>query len=235
MQSTLGTRNMFFAAITLLFLISVAAESTLQNSCPTEVLKKVNAFYLQVHDGICFHFVTNEKRTHSDASRECRHYDGLLAMPKTKSINDFLTTKATTVYGVSDPMWIGLHDRINEKEFVWEDNTKLVWGNFKKGNGPGNNIFQGSFEDCVVIHPSDGGLWGDDQCERDIISIISGSKPKKKYICQYTLDIVNNTVNDAIKNKDPKVKDQQDVDQQDTDQQAVDQQDVDQQDTDQQM
>ncbi|KAK3790285.1 hypothetical protein RRG08_034846 [Elysia crispata] len=235
----------FVGACFLLFVsVVTAAERTLQNSCPSGVLKTVDPYYLQVQNGSCFQFVKNKMRTYGDASADCRKYGGTLALPKTQSLNDYLIVQSVKRYRMLSPIWIGLHDLRKEKEFVWEDNTAMEWNNFAKGNGPDNNIFRRGLEDCVAIDPYDDGLWHDFQCNTGFIASVTFSSPKKMYICQYTIDLVDDKGDLNLKKGDQKnnsqqdnghqVKDQQDKDQQDKDQQDKDQQDKDQQDKDQQ-
>ena len=183
-------------------------------------------------------------RTYGDASADCRKYGGTLALPKTQSLNDYLIVQSVKRYRMLSPIWIGLHDLRKEKEFVWEDNTAMEWNNFAKGNGPDNNIFRRGLEDCVAIDPYDDGLWHDFQCNTGFIASVTFSSPKKMYICQYTIDLVDDKGDLNLKKGDQKnnsqqdnghqVKDQQDKDQQGKDQQDKDQQDKDQQDKDQQ-
>ncbi|KAK3790286.1 hypothetical protein RRG08_034847 [Elysia crispata] len=227
---------MSFVGVSFLLLVSVVAATnrTLENSCPSGVLGMADPFYLQVYDGSCYHFVKNKMRTFGDASADCRKYGGTLALPKTQSLNDYLTVQSSKQYKMLNPIWIGLHDLFKEKEFVWQDNSKMEWSNFAKGNGPDNNIFRRGLEDCVAIDPTDDGLWHDYQCNTGFIASVTFSKPKKMYICQYTLDFVDNSLDFSVKKEDQGDKEQQDKDQQDKDQKYKDQQDKDQQDKDQQ-
>ncbi|KAK3790282.1 hypothetical protein RRG08_034844 [Elysia crispata] len=242
-------------AISLLFAAAVTAEErTLENFCPPGVLSTESNIYLQVHEGSCFRFVTYRMRDYNHASGDCRQDGGTLAMPKTQSLNDYLTEQWLNHYNIRSPVWIGLHDKVKETEFMWEDNSKLGWSNFDKGNGPKNNIFRRGVEDCVAIDPTKNGQWHDFQCKSNFVSVVTGSNPKKRYICQYTLDFADDKLDSDVQDGDQKDnghrdkdqldkdhlykdqlnKDQQDKDQQHKDQLNKDQQDKDQQDKDQQ-
>ena len=193
-----------------------AAKRTLENSCPSGVLNTVDPFYLKVHNGSCFQFVKNKMRTYADSSADCGRHGGTLALPKTLSLNDYLTRQSTNHYGMLSPIWIGLHDQAIESEFVWQDNTKLEFRYFAAENGPSNNGFRGWAEDCVALDPIRGGLWYDHQCNTGLISYFTSSKPKKMYICQYTIDFVDDKGDQ--KNNGQQDKDQQNpLDKQDKD------------------
>ncbi|GFS05375.1 collectin-10, partial [Elysia marginata] len=112
--------------------------------------------YFQLYGDSCFHFVLTKRRTYKQASSDCRQHGGTLALSKTKDLNDFLTDQWLHHYRMTDPVWIGLHDMRDEKKFVWEDNTRMQWNNFAKGNGPGNKWWRRAEEDCVALDPLDG-------------------------------------------------------------------------------
>ncbi|GFR85019.1 brevican core protein [Elysia marginata] len=179
---------MFSAIISLAFLVidATAVTPTIDNTCPYEVLQTVGSYYLQVYNGSCFHFAVYQWRTYGEADAECYSTGGTLALPKTQTINDFLTEKLLNFYGKSEEAWIGLHDKNDEGGFEWEDHTHVTWDNFAPGNGPDNGWLASKREDCVAIDPMDDGKWHDFQCEEDMITVLSGSDPYKMYICQYT-------------------------------------------------
>ena len=159
---------------------------TIVDICPPDLLRAVSAYYLQVFDGSCFYFVIFKLRSYADADRVCRKYGGTLALPKTSSINFFLTGKLFYHYKSLGETWIGLHDRKEETQFMWEDNTKLEWSNFAEGNGPDNDWLARGVEDCVALDPSQDGLWHDHQCDNNLLSWVTRAAPRKQYICQYT-------------------------------------------------
>ncbi|GFO27531.1 neurocan core protein [Plakobranchus ocellatus] len=172
-------------AFILPVLVAIAAANDINTICPSELMKKIDPYYLQIKNGSCFHFVLYKKKAYSDANDECRDDGGTLALAKTKELNDYLSDKVLNFYLKRDEVWIGLHDKRRENTFVWEDGEKMEWNNFDKGNGPGNNLAARAVEDCVALDVKNS-KWHDFQCVRSPMSWISRSEPRKKYICQYT-------------------------------------------------
>ena len=148
----------------------------------------MNENYLQVLDGSCFQFVTYKNRAYEAANEDCARHGGTLAVPMTQKINDFLADESFNHYHIEEPMWIGLHDQGGESTFIWEEGSPLDWSNFAQGQGPDNGWIAGGLEDCVALDPLDGGQWHDFQCSGGFIAFLSGSDPRKRYICQYTLE-----------------------------------------------
>ncbi|GFR63469.1 LOW QUALITY PROTEIN: collectin-11 [Elysia marginata] len=204
--------------------IATAATRTLDNSCPDGVLRTTYRRNLKLYDGSCFQFVFNKEKTYTEASLECRYHGGTLALPKMKYLNGYLARMIYIYYRKTKPVWIGLHDMRDETRFVWEDNTRMQWNNFAKGNGPGNNWIRRGIEDCVALDPMDDGLWHDYQCYGSVVSFLSRSNTKKPYICQYTLDLVDDKTDTGQGYKNQQVPDQKDVDELDTDVSDKDQQ-----------
>ena len=104
-------------------------------------------------------------------------------MPKSRSLNDFLTSQLAFEYKVTNDIWIGLHDKKDESHFVWDDGTQMKWSNFADGNGLDNNWIVSQFQDCVALDPMHLGQWYDCQCEGNIF-MLSGPV-QKMYVCEY--------------------------------------------------
>ncbi|GFR80039.1 collectin-10 [Elysia marginata] len=213
---------------------ATAAKRTLENSCPGGVLSTTYRTYLKLYGGSCFQFVLNKERIYQEASSECRYHGGTLALPKTQHLNNIITRMLIYYYGETKPVWIGLHDMREETRFVWEDNTRMQWNNFAKGNGPDNNWFSRGVEDCAALDPMDDGLWHDFQCESNFVSFVTGSASKKPYICQYTLDLLEDQDDKGQGSKDQQDQHQQNTYRQTTAQPAKHQQTTVQSTTDQQ-
>ena len=158
---------------------------TADTICPPDLLDK-DSQYLQVRDGSCFHFSINNLKTYSDASKDCMQYGGTLALPKTKELNDYLTSQLKNHYSKAAGAWIGLHNKKGNIKFLWEDNSELDWTNFKEGAGPQNDWFTKRDEYCVFINPEQSGIWEDLKCNSTTKTSSIKANPKKLYICQYT-------------------------------------------------
>lgn len=65
-------------------------------------------------------------------------------------------------YGSSSVIWIGFNDETTEGQFVWYDQSPVVYSNWAPGE-PNNS---GGNEDCVQIYPGGGnpGTWNDLNC-----------------------------------------------------------------------
>ena len=125
------------------------------------------------------------QKTHFDANRDCKKDGGILVLSKTKSINDYLTDQLSNYYKTPNEVWIGLRDEKDKKtEFVWEDKSELKWNNFAEGNAPQDNLIYDGAENCVAMSPADG-QWYHYQCDSDLLSLATGSNPRKHYVCQY--------------------------------------------------
>ena len=66
-----------------------------------------------------------------------------------------------------DAIWIGLHDRINENDFIWEDGTHLDtsgYTHWAPHQGQSPNHTSHHLEDCVAMLVDDDGEWHDCAC-----------------------------------------------------------------------
>ncbi|GFR97391.1 macrophage mannose receptor 1-like [Elysia marginata] len=185
-QARVGNRMKTLFIFCTVFFLKVQSRQ-IDSLCPPGLLSTVNSKYIQTRDGSCFHFVVSRWRTYSKANEDCNKHGGTLALPKTKSLNDFLTDQLLNTYGQFEEAWIGLQDRKDETKFVWEDNSELGWNNFAPGNGPDNDWIVRGVEDCVALNPEKDGLWYDHQCDSNLLSWATRANPSKIYICQYTM------------------------------------------------
>ena len=165
----------------------VTRSDPVDSFCPPHLLKTADIHNLQVQDGLCFQFFLNKRKTYSDANTDCTKDGGTLALPKTKSLNDYLTDTLVKDYSIYEETWIGLRYNGGDTRFLWEDNSELEWDNFAPGDGPDNDWLTRNDEECVSIDPGDSGLWHDYDC--DILPRVASSRdnPSKLYICQYHL------------------------------------------------
>ena len=162
-----------------------AGSETVDSICPPDLLNKIDSQYLQVWNGSCFHFVIYKSKTYGDASKNCMQDGGMLALPKSKELNDYLTNQLKN-YSSSEKAWIGLHYEKGGTEFIWEDNNELEWDNFASGKGPDNDWLMEKEEYCVSIDPYGDGLWYDHRCDSTKQAHSVKSNPKNGFICQYT-------------------------------------------------
>ncbi|GFR88025.1 C-type lectin domain family 11 member A, partial [Elysia marginata] len=125
--------------------------------------------------------MTYDKVVFEKARLKCKNSGGILAMPKTKDTNDFLIAEMKKL-GHYKPMWIGMHDTVEEGKFVWEDGTDVDdLGNFDWKNG----LFGGG-EDCIALDPRDG-KWYDYVCfQKQWFKVTPNHK--LPFICQYPIE-----------------------------------------------
>ncbi|CAH1255346.1 ADGRG7 [Branchiostoma lanceolatum] len=107
--------------------------------------------------GVCYTDFA-ELKTYDEARQSCAADGrwGLLAMPKDSEINSFIHN-----LGSNGTRWIGLNDRNNEGQFVFEDGQTLASTGYSSW-GPGEPNDLGG-EDCVEVSGS-GHVWNDKPC-----------------------------------------------------------------------
>lgn len=108
--------------------------------------------------GHCYHYFA-QRRNWEHAEKDCRHRFGHLASIHSPAEQDYLNT-----FGL-DNTWIGLNDRIVDKDFQWTDNTIVQYENWRV-NQP-DNFFAGG-ENCVVMVSRDSGMWNDVPCNYNL-------------------------------------------------------------------
>ena len=90
-------------------------------------------------------------------------------MPKTKSIQDFITSKWNKHWGP----WIGVDDHLHEGSFVFVDGSYVTQSFYKSGQPDDHN----GNEHCA--HISDG-YWNDGICGKQL-----------EFVCQKGIDITH--------------------------------------------
>ncbi|XP_035665050.1 C-type mannose receptor 2-like [Branchiostoma floridae] len=111
-----------------------------------------------------------EQKTYDEARQTCAEDWGLLAMPKDSATNTFINELG----GTTDVRWIGLTDRNDEGQWVFEDGQTLASTGYNNWN-PGEPNDEGGDEDCVIVVGT-AHIWNDIQCS-----------DTRGFICQITI------------------------------------------------
>ena len=205
--------------------------NSLENSCPPGVLSTKSNIYLQVHEGSCFRFVTYRMRDYNHASGDCRQDGRTLAMPKTHSLDEYLITSGLNITICVVQYGLVYMTKLKKRSLCGKTTVNWVGAISVKEMDQRIILFVEGLR--TAIDPTKNGQWHDFQCKRNFVSVVTGSNPKKRYICQYTLDFVEDKVHSDVKKGDRIDNGHRDKDQQHNDQLNKDQRDKNPKDKDQ--
>lgn len=148
----------------------------LQNSCPTIVKQNASVQNIFQHNGICYEFVP-VKNNWKYAQTDCKSKGGHLVSIENEDQQSFVSSMLSTVH-VTDPVWLGLHDRVNEEHWQWDTGMPANYTNWY----PGRFIDQyHDQEDCGLMIPNRKHRWDDVDCN----GITFEGLFKYNWICQY--------------------------------------------------
>ncbi|KAG8183915.1 hypothetical protein JTE90_029022 [Oedothorax gibbosus] len=128
-----------------------------------------------------------------EAAQICRNnYNGNLATIDTKEINGFLV--AFFLLNVKEDLWFGLHDKLNESEYSFEDGTIVTSNTFFNWEPQEPSGIRDEPEDCVemvILSTQPGGKpgqWNDNSCGVYFQFICQKKKPSEALMHKFHPD-----------------------------------------------
>ncbi|XP_077369796.1 lithostathine-1-beta-like [Festucalex cinctus] len=140
-----------FCGIVALTQASPRRSEIADNHCPKGWTQLDEYCYIYEHD----------PRTFPDAERVCNILGGNLVSINSRKEHALVVELIREGAGEVVDTWIGLHDTIEEDDFLWTDGKIVNFRNF--GATQPDNGGVGIEEDCVEIEADDE-LWDDDEC-----------------------------------------------------------------------
>ncbi|GFR78678.1 C-type lectin domain family 18 member C [Elysia marginata] len=155
--------------------VSAAAQSI--QSCPQSAVEIAGPELFRVRGSTCYLFMTYDHEKYENTRLKCQQHGGTLAMPKTKTINDFLQLGMAELEQ-RGPMWIGLRYNVTTGSLVWSDGETVLWDNLDQDFKVRQKV---SGEYCIVLYPGDG-KWHPHLCSTG--PWYSSYMP---FICEYSI------------------------------------------------
>ncbi|XP_052227262.1 uncharacterized protein LOC127842006 isoform X3 [Dreissena polymorpha] len=147
----------------------------------TSLLRTSNTRYVTNNGIFCYEYV-NRNVSWEAARNDCRNRSGNLLEIESGATNAFIYNFIGSI-DFFHPIWIGLHDLINEEGWMWDTGTPLSKTRYTNWT-PSRYIDQYHVtEDCCVLVWSRLGQWDDVDCDGRSYNEVTS----KAYICQFKI------------------------------------------------
>ncbi|XP_052227265.1 aggrecan core protein-like isoform X6 [Dreissena polymorpha] len=180
--STMRTITTLAADITTTPISTTTKTEYLSNQAYcTSLLRTSNTRYVTNNGIFCYEYV-NRSVSWEAARNDCRNRSGNLLEIESGATNDFIYNFIGNIQYLH-PIWIGLHDQINEEAWMWDTGiplTKTKYTNWV----PSRYVDQyHATEDCCVFLWNRLGQWDDVDCDGRSYNEFTS----KAYICQFKI------------------------------------------------
>ncbi|XP_045161423.2 aggrecan core protein-like [Mercenaria mercenaria] len=146
------------------------------NNCPLEVKNRSKPQYLFQYGNICYEYVPLSG-SWKHAQNHCNTTGGHLVSIENENQQTFVSNMLLQI-PVTGPVWLGLHDRVNEEQWQLDTGIPAIYTNWE----PGRYIDQyHDDEDCGLLIPKHKNRWDDVDCN----GITHGGVVSYPWICQY--------------------------------------------------